>query len=55
MEKFRFNFDCKQKFGCVAVEAESYEQAKEKAKEKLRGSAWCNGKCNTCKLKITNR
>ena len=53
MHIYNIYFECKHKFGSRKVEASSVKEAKQKAEPLIKNGSWCEGRCETCKLKIT--
>lgn len=53
MGNYTIYFECKYKFGSRIVEANSIKEAKLKAEPLIKNSAWCENRCDKCKLKIT--
>ncbi len=53
MKKWNVYFECAYKFGSRKVEADNLKDAKTKAKPLIQNGAWCENRCDKCKLKIT--
>ena len=53
MGNYRLYFECKHKFGSRKVEADNIKEAKLKAEPLIKHGAWCDNRCDKCKLKIT--
>lgn len=53
MTKHKIQFSCKHKFGEIILSVELGEDLKKKAEDKIKGGAWCENRCATCKLKTT--
>jgi hypothetical protein len=53
MNTYTVYFECKYKFGSRKVEAANFEEAKTKAKPLIQNGAWCDNRCDKCKLKLT--